>query len=60
METRSGNSVPSTRGLPGSSDGDESACNAGGLALVPGLGRNPEEGGKLGILKAKDQYYFTY
>ena len=48
------------RGFPGSSDGDESACNAGGLALVPGLGRNPEEGGKLGILKAKDQYYFTY
>ena len=26
------------------SDGKESACNVGGLGLIPGLGRSPEEG----------------
>ena len=31
-------------GFPGGSDGKESACNAGYLALIPGLGRSPEEG----------------
>ena len=31
-------------GLPGGSDGKESACNAGDLALIPGLGRSPEGG----------------
>ena len=30
--------------LPGSSDGKESACNAGDLGLLPELGRSPEEG----------------
>ena len=30
-------------GFPGSSD-KESACNAGDLVLVPGVGRSPEEG----------------
>ena len=30
-------------GFPGSSAGKESACNAGDLGLVPGLGRSPEE-----------------
>ena len=29
---------------PGSSDGKESACNAGDLGLIPGLGRCPGEG----------------
>ena len=29
---------------PGGSDGKESACNAGGPALIPGSGRSPEEG----------------
>ena len=48
------------RGFPGGSDGNESACNVGDVALIPGLGRYPEEGGKSGIRKAKDQYYFTY
>ena len=29
---------------PSGSDGKESACNAGGTGLVPGLGRSPGEG----------------
>ena len=32
------------QGLPGSSAGEESACNAGDLGLIPGLGRSPGEG----------------
>ena len=31
-------------GFPCGSDGKESACNAGDLGLVPGLGRSPGEG----------------
>ena len=31
-------------GFPGSSDGKESACNAGDLCLIPGLGQSPEVG----------------
>ena len=31
-------------GFPGSSDGKESACNAGDPGLIPGLGRLPGEG----------------
>ena len=27
-------------GFPGGSDGKESACNAGGLGSIPGLGRS--------------------
>ena len=34
--------------FPGGSDGKESACNAGDLGLIPGLGRSP--GGGLGNL----------
>ena len=35
-------------GFPGSSDGIESACNAGDLGSIPGLGRSPrEENGNL-------------
>ena len=30
--------------FPGGSDGKESACNAGDLALIPGLERSPGEG----------------
>ena len=30
--------------FPGGSDGKESACNAGDLGLIPGLGRCPGEG----------------
>ena len=30
--------------LPGSSDGKESARDAGNLGLIPGLGRSPGEG----------------
>ena len=32
------------RGLPGGSDGKESACDAGGPDLIPGSGRAPGEG----------------
>ena len=31
-------------GFPGVSDGKESACNAGHLALIPGFERSPGEG----------------
>ena len=31
-------------GPPGSSDGKESACNAGGLGSIPGQRRSPGEG----------------
>ena len=31
-------------GFPGNSAGKISACNAGDLGLIPGLGRCPEEG----------------
>ena len=30
--------------FPGGSGGKESACNAGDLGSIPGLGRSPEEG----------------
>ena len=36
-------SLPSM-GFPGGSDGKESACNAGDLGSVPGLGRSLGEG----------------
>ena len=32
------------KGFPGGSDGKESACNAGDLGLISGLGRSPGEG----------------
>ena len=32
------------RGFPGGSDSKESACNAGDLDSIPGLGRSPGEG----------------
>ena len=32
-----------TMGFPGSSVGKESACNAGDLGSIPGLGRSPGE-----------------
>ena len=31
-------------GFPSGSDGKESACSAGDLGLIPGLGRSPGEG----------------
>ena len=33
-----------TTGFPGGSDGKESACNAGDLGSIPGLGRSSGEG----------------
>ena len=32
------------KGFPGGSAGKESACNAGDLGSIPGLGRSPEGG----------------
>ena len=32
------------QGFPSSSDGKESACNAGDLGLIPALGRSPGGG----------------
>ena len=37
-------SYHSSRGFPGSSDGKESACNAGDPDSIPGSGRSPGEG----------------
>ena len=36
--------IPVFLGFPGDSDGKESACNAGNLGSIPGLGRSPGEG----------------
>ena len=33
--------VPFEKGFPGGSDGKESACSAGALGLIHGLGRSP-------------------
>ena len=35
---------PAFLGFPGGSDGKESACNAGDLGLIPGVGRSPRGG----------------
>ena len=39
-----GREDPLEMGFPGGSVGKESACNAGDLGSIPGLGRSPEEG----------------
>ena len=36
-------SLNAYRGFPGGSDSKASACNAGDLGLIPGLGRSPGE-----------------
>ena len=36
--------TPVFLGFPGGSAGKESACNAGDLGSIPGLGRSPGEG----------------
>ena len=36
--------TPVFLGFPGGSDGKESACNAGDLGMIPGLGRSPGGG----------------
>ena len=36
--------TPVFLGFPCGSDGKESDCNAGDLALIPGLGRSPGDG----------------
>ena len=35
--------TPVFLGFPGGSDGEESACNAGDLGSIPGLGRSPSK-----------------
>ena len=37
-------SLHAPQGLPGGSDGRESACHAGDLNSIPGLGRSPRRG----------------
>ena len=36
--------TPVFLGFPGGSDGKDSACNAGDLSLIPGMGRPPGNG----------------
>ena len=36
--------MPLSKGFPGSSDGKESACNAGDSGSIPGSRRSPREG----------------
>ena len=38
------NKLSSLEGFPGGSEVKESACNVGGLSLIPGSGRSPGEG----------------
>ena len=38
------NTYSSSQGVPGGSVGKESACNAGDLGSIPGLGRSPGGG----------------
>ena len=40
-------------GFPGSSDGKESACDAGDLRSIPGWGRSPGEGSNNPLQYAK-------
>ena len=39
--------VNMNEGLPGGSEGKESACSAGGPGLIPGSGRFPRDGNGL-------------
>ena len=39
-----GSLIMQSLGLPGGSAGKESACNAGDLGSIPGLGTSPGEG----------------
>ena len=44
QETCIYNPLSLVEGFPGGSEGEESACNAGDLGSIPGLGRPPGEG----------------
>ena len=44
VQQRNNKDLRSKSGFPGSSDGEESACNAGVLGLIPGLGISHGEG----------------
>ena len=41
------------QGFPSSSDGKESACNAGDLGLIPALGRSPGEGNGYSLQRSR-------
>ena len=41
--------TPVFLGFPGGSAGKETACNAGDLGLIPGLGRSAGEGKQLNL-----------
>ena len=41
---KEGKSLITCQGFPGGSDGKESACNAGDMGSIPGLGRSPGGG----------------
>ena len=43
-KTPHGEACQHIQGFPGGSAGKESACNAGDLGSIPGLGRSPGEG----------------
>ena len=49
-----------TLGFPGGSAGQESACSAGGLGSVPGLGRTPGEGGSYPLQFWPGEYQGLY
>ena len=44
LEDRTCKEVTKVRGFPGGSDGKGSACSAGDLGSIPGLGKYPGEG----------------
>ena len=44
IQTRGDICVWLIQGFPGGSNGKESACNAGDLGFIPGLGRSPGGG----------------
>ena len=48
--------TPAFLGFPCGSAGKESACNAGDLSLIPGLGRSPGEGKGYPLLENSMNY----
>ena len=50
--------LPCLRSFPDSSVGKEPACNAGGLGLIPGLGRSPGEEKGYPLQYSSDSFIF--
>ena len=44
LRNKKGGIIVDFKGFPGSSDGKASACKAGDLGSIPGLGRSPGDG----------------